>query len=117
LITLESTEAKTKKDMLKARISCQGSGATTKHRRAAGNQQCDGSLRAHGRESLDARSSCSGSSELAGADLESQFAMLESGGVDDELAALKAQMLPPGTSQNQPSWLHNQSGGPNQSSS
>jgi len=36
--------------------------------------------------------------------LESQFAMLESGsGVDDELAALKAQMsLPPGTSQNQP---------------
>jgi len=46
-------------------------------------------LRAHGRN-LDARSSCSGAAELAGADLESQFAMLESGsGVDDELAALR----------------------------
>ncbi|MBW4622480.1 MAG: PspA/IM30 family protein [Cyanosarcina radialis HA8281-LM2] len=32
--------------------------------------------------------------ELAGADLESQFKMLESGsGIDDELAAMKAQML------------------------
>jgi len=44
------------------------------------------------------------SAELVGADLESQFAALESGSdVDDELA-LKAQMsLPPGTSQNQAS--------------
>ncbi len=41
--------------------------------------------------------------ELAGTDLESQFAALESGSdVDDELAALKAQMtLPPGGSPNQ----------------
>jgi phage shock protein A len=36
--------------------------------------------------------------ELAGADLETQFAQLEGGSdVDDELAALKAQMLPPAT--------------------
>jgi phage shock protein A len=41
--------------------------------------------------------------ELASADLESQFAQLESGSdVDDELAALKAQMLPPAAPQNQP---------------
>jgi len=69
--------------MLKARISAQGSGATTKHRGTAWNQH-DGSLRADGRESLDARSSCS-AAELVGADLESQFAALESGSdVDDE---------------------------------
>jgi len=38
--------------------------------------------------------------ELAGSDLESQFALLESGGdVDDELAAMKAQLL--GGSQDQ----------------
>ena len=43
--------------------------------------------------------------ELAGNDLESQFAALEAGSdVDDELAALKAQMsLGPATSSNQPS--------------
>jgi phage shock protein A len=42
--------------------------------------------------------------ELAGADLETQFARLESGSdVDDELAALKAQMtLGPASSPNQP---------------
>ena len=42
---------------------------------------------------------------MAGADLESQFAQLESGsGVDDELAALKAQMsLGPATSASIPS--------------
>ena len=46
-----------------------------------------------------------GAAELVGSDLESQFAALESGsGVDDELAALKAQMsLGPATSPNQPS--------------
>jgi len=58
----------------------------------------------------------SGAAELAGADLESQFAMLESGsGVDDELAALKAQMsLPPGTPQitNTTGFLGNQEPNP-----
>jgi phage shock protein A len=42
----------------------------------------------------EARSQAAG--ELAGVDLESQFAMLESGSdVEDELAAMKAQMIPP----------------------
>jgi phage shock protein A len=41
--------------------------------------------------------------ELAGADLEHQFAALEaSSDVDDELAALKAQMSLPGGTSNQP---------------
>src|SRR6478672_1319325 len=64
LIALESkiSEAKTKKDMLKARISA-----------AKANEH-----------------------------LESQFALLESGtDVDDELAAMKAQLLGPATPQNQ----------------
>jgi phage shock protein A len=48
---------------------------------------------------MEARSQAVG--ELAGADLESQFAQLESGNnVDDELAAMKAQLLG-GTSANQ----------------
>ena len=45
-----------------------------------------------------------GAAELVGSNLESQFAALESSsGVDDELAALKAQMsLGPATSPNPP---------------
>ncbi len=48
---------------------------------------------------LEARSQAA--AELAGADLESQFASLESGDVDLELEAMKQQMLAPSTSQNQ----------------
>jgi phage shock protein A len=40
--------------------------------------------------------------ELAGADLETQFAQLESSDVDYELAELKRQMLPPAAAPNQP---------------
>ena len=48
---------------------------------------------------MEARSQSA--AELAGADLESQFAMLESGSdVDDELAAMKAQLT--GTPASQP---------------
>jgi phage shock protein A len=39
---------------------------------------------------MEARSNAAG--ELAGADLESQFKVLEAGNVDDDLAALKASM-------------------------
>ena len=106
LIQLESkiSEAKTKKEMLKARITA-----------AKAQEQLQGMVRGMNTSSAmaafermeekvmiqEARAVSAG--ELAGTDLESQFAALESGSdVDDELAALKAQMtLPPGGSPNQ----------------
>ena len=105
LIQLESkiSEAKTKKEMLKARITA-----------AKAQEQLQGMVRGMNTSSAmaafermeekvmiqEARAQSVG--ELAGTDLESQFAALESGSdVDDELAALKAQMiLPPGGSPN-----------------
>lgn len=97
LIALEGkiSEAKTKKDMLKARASA-----------AKANEQLQGTIGRMGTGSamsafermedkvlqMEARSQAA--AELAGADLESQFALLESGsGVDEELAAMKAQLL------------------------
>lgn len=97
LIALEGkiSEAKTKKDMLKARASA-----------AKANEQLQGTMGRLGTSSamgafermeekvlqMEARSQAA--AELAGADLESQFAALESGtDVDDELAAMKAQLL------------------------
>jgi phage shock protein A len=106
LIQLESkiSEAKTKKEMLKARITTakaqeqlQGmvSGMNTSSAMAAFERMEEKVLM------QEARAQSAG--ELAGADLETQFARLESGSdVDDELAALKAQMLPPATPVNQP---------------
>ncbi|MEH2061851.1 MAG: PspA/IM30 family protein [Nostoc sp.] len=106
LIQLESkiSEAKTKKEMLRARITTakaqeqlQGmvSGMNTSSAMAAFERMEEKVLM------QESRAQAAG--ELAGADLESQFARLESGSdVDDELAALKAQMLPPATPQNQP---------------
>ncbi|MEO3704205.1 PspA/IM30 family protein [Trichormus azollae] len=99
LIQLESkiSEAKTKKEMLKARIT------------AAKAQEQLGSMVA-GMNSSSAMAAfermeekvlmqearAQSTAELVGADLETQFAHLESGSdVDDELAALKASMLPP----------------------
>jgi phage shock protein A len=108
LVALESkiSEAKTKKDMLKARISA-----------AKAQEQLQGTVGRLGTGSAmaafermeekvlmqEARAQAAG--ELVGGDLESQFAALEAGSdVDDELAALKAQMsLGPATSPNQPS--------------
>jgi phage shock protein A len=97
LIKLESkiSEAKTKKDMLKARAQA-----------AKANEQLQGMVSKVGTSGataafermedkvlqMEARSQAA--SELAGADLESKFAALESGSdVDDELAAMKAQLL------------------------
>jgi phage shock protein A len=97
LIALEGkiSEAKTKKDMLKARASA-----------AKANEQLQGTMSSLNTSSamgafermeekvlqMEARSQAA--AELAGADLESQFAALESGSdVDDELAAMKAQLL------------------------
>jgi phage shock protein A len=108
LVALESkiSEAKTKKDMLKARISA-----------AKAQEQLQGTLRGVNTSGAaaafermeekvlmqEARAQAAG--ELVGSDLESQFNALEAGSdVDDELAALKAQMtIGPATPQNQPS--------------
>ncbi len=96
LIALEGkiSEAKTKKDMLKARVSA-----------AKANEQLQSTIGRLGTSTamgafermeekvleLEARSQAA--YELSGADLESQFAKLESGSdVDDELAAMKAQL-------------------------
>jgi phage shock protein A len=96
LIALESkiSEAKTKKDMLKARASA-----------AKANEQLQGTIGRLGTSSamgafermeekvleMEARSEAVG--ELGGNNLESQFAQLEAGSdVDDELAAMKAQL-------------------------
>ncbi|MBW4478107.1 MAG: PspA/IM30 family protein [Tolypothrix brevis GSE-NOS-MK-07-07A] len=98
LIQLESkiSEAKTKKEMLKARITT-----------AKAQEQLQGMVRGMNSSSAmaafermeekvlmqEARAQSAG--ELAGTDLESQFAKLESGSdVDDELAALKASLAP-----------------------
>jgi phage shock protein A len=96
LIALESkiSEAKTKKDMLKSRAAA-----------AKANEQLQSTISGLNTGSamsafermeekvlmMEAKSQAAG--ELGGADLESQFAMLESGSdVDDELAAMKAQL-------------------------
>ena len=96
LIALESkiSEAKTKKDMLKSRAAA-----------AKANEQLQSTIGKLGTSSamgafermeekvleMEARSQAS--YELAGNDLEQQFKLLEGGNdVDDELAAMKAQL-------------------------
>ena len=106
LIALESkiSEAKTKKDMLKARIA--SAKAQEQLQSTVGRLGTSSAMAAFERMEekvmmQEARAQSAG--ELAGSDLESQFAALESGSdVDDELAALKAQMtLPAAAPQNQ----------------
>jgi phage shock protein A len=108
LIQLESkiSEAKTKKNMLKARA--QAAKANEQLQGILGGINPTGATAAFERMEekvmeLEARSQAAG--ELAGSDFESKFAALEAGSdVDDELIALKAQMsgspapqsLPPG---------------------
>ncbi|MGQ9872123.1 PspA/IM30 family protein [Leptodesmis sp.] len=104
LIALEGkiSEAKTKKDMLKARASA--AKANEQLQRVVGNMSTGSAMAAFDRMEekvlqMEARSQAA--AELAGSSLEAQFAMLESGSdVDDELAAMKAQLLG-GTPQNQ----------------
>ncbi len=96
LIALESkiSEAKTKKDMLKSRAAA--AKANEQLQNTISTLNSGGSMAAFERMEekvlmMEARSQSA--AELAGADLESQFAMLESGSdVDDELAAMKAQL-------------------------
>ncbi|MFZ9149479.1 PspA/IM30 family protein [Vulcanococcus sp.] len=96
LVKLESkiAEAKTKKDMLKARA--QAAQAQEQLQSAVGNLGTNSSMAAFERmeekvEALEARSQAA--AELAGADLESQFAALEGAPeVDAELEALKGRL-------------------------
>lgn len=108
LIGLESkiSEAKTKKDMLKARSSA--AKAQEQLQSTVGRLGTSSAMAAFERmeeKVLMQEARAQSAAELVGTNLESQFAALESGSdVDDELAALKAQMsLPPATSQNQTS--------------
>ncbi|MBW4619134.1 MAG: PspA/IM30 family protein [Cyanosarcina radialis HA8281-LM2] len=97
LIGLESkiSEAKTKKDMLKSRAAA--AKANEQLQNTIGNLGTSSAMGAFERmeeKVLMMEAKSQSAAELAGADLESQFKMLESGsGVDDELAAMKAQML------------------------
>ncbi len=97
LIALESkiSEAKTKKDMLKARASA--AKANEQLQKSVGSLGTGSAMSAFERmeeKVLMMEASGQAAAELAGADLESQFASLEAGGdVDYELEALKSQML------------------------
>jgi phage shock protein A len=96
LMGLESkiSEARTKKDMLKARVSA--AKANEQLQSTMGQLNTNSAMGAFERMEekvlmMEAKSEAAG--ELAGTDLESQFAALEAGGdVDDELAAMKAQL-------------------------
>jgi phage shock protein A len=97
LIALEGkiSEAKTKKDMLKARASA--AKANEQLQKTVGNLGTSSAMGAFERMEekvlqMEARSQAA--AELASDSLEGQFAQLESGSdVDDELAAMKAQLL------------------------
>jgi phage shock protein A len=96
LVALESkiAEAKTKKEMLKARASA--AQAQEQLHSAVSNLGTNTSMAAFEQmeekvQLMEAKSQAM--AELAGADLESQFASLEGGNdVDDELAALKTRL-------------------------
>ncbi|MGB5961468.1 MAG: PspA/IM30 family protein [Coleofasciculaceae cyanobacterium] len=96
LIALESkiSEAKTKKDMLKSRAAA--AKANEQLQSTINGLNTGGSMAAFERmedKVLMMEAKSQSAAELAGSNLESQFAMLESGSdVDDELAAMKAQL-------------------------
>ncbi|MBW4538544.1 MAG: PspA/IM30 family protein [Myxacorys chilensis ATA2-1-KO14] len=96
LIALEGkiSEAKTKKDMLKARASA--AKAQEQLQGMVSNMGTNTAMAAFERmedKVLQSEARAQAAGELAGADLESQFARLESGDVDLELEAMKQQML------------------------
>ena len=115
LIGLESklSEAKTKKDMLKARASAAKANEQLQQTTSRmGTSTAMAAFERMEEKVLQMEAQSQAAAELAGADLESQFAALESGGdVDLELAAMKAQLsggtadqgqLPAGESQSTP---------------
>lgn len=96
LLALEAkiAEAKTKKDMLKARS--QAAQAQEQLQNAVGSLGTNSSMAAFEQmeeKVLQQEARSQAAAELAGADLESQFAALEGGDdVDDELAALRNRL-------------------------
>ncbi|NEO09540.1 MAG: PspA/IM30 family protein [Moorea sp. SIO1F2] len=95
LVALEGkiSEAKTKKNMLKARA--QAAKANEKLQQTMGSLNTSGSLAAFERmeqKVLEMEARSQAAHELGGADLESQFRLLEGNDVDDELASMKAQL-------------------------
>jgi phage shock protein A len=96
LIGLESklSEAKTKKDMLKARASA--AKANEQLQNTTSRMNTGSAMAAFERmeeKVMQMEATSQAAAELAGSDLESQFAKLEAGGdVDLELAAMKAQL-------------------------
>jgi phage shock protein A len=97
LIQIESkiSEAKTKKDMLKARS--QAAKAQEQLQSAVGRVGNNSSMAAFERmeeKVLMSEARSQAAAEIAGSDLESKFIALEAGsGVEDELAMMKQQML------------------------
>lgn len=99
-------EASTKKELLKARQ--QAAEAQQNLQGVLSGVNTDGAMAAFQRmeeKVLQQEARGQALAELAGSDLESRFARLDEGSVDDELAALKASIsgtagaLPPGSSQ------------------
>ncbi|MFM7676881.1 MAG: PspA/IM30 family protein [Synechococcus sp.] len=96
LVALEGkiAEAKTKKDMLKARS--QAAKAQEQLQSAVGSLGTNSAMAAFERmeeKVLEQEARSQAAAELAGADLESQFAALQGGNdVDDELAALRNRL-------------------------
>lgn len=96
LIALESkiSEAKTKKDMLKARASAAKANEQLQNTIGRlGTSSAMGAFERMEEKVLEMEARSQAAHELTGNELEQQFAMLESGSdVDDELAAMKAQL-------------------------
>lgn len=104
LVQLESkiSEAKTKKEMLKARIT--SAKAQEKLETMVRGMSTSSAMAAFERmeeKVLMQEARAQASAELAGADLETQFARLEGSDVDYELEELKRQMLPSAATPNQ----------------
>eukprot|EP00475_Leptophrys_vorax_P031149 TRINITY_DN47107_c0_g1_i1.p1 TRINITY_DN47107_c0_g1~~TRINITY_DN47107_c0_g1_i1.p1 ORF type:complete len:354 (+),score=56.71 TRINITY_DN47107_c0_g1_i1:87-1064(+) len=100
LLESKISEAKAKKDTLKARA--QSAKTQQKVNELVGGISTSSSLAAFEKMeekvlALEADSEAVG--QLTSDDLSSKFALLEAGTVDDDLAALKREMLPPGRSE------------------
>lgn len=97
LIALEGkiSEAKTKKDMLKARASAaKANEQLQKTVGGLGTSSAMGAFERMEEKVLQMEARSQAAAEIAGSSLENQFAQLESGtDVDDELAAMKAQLV------------------------
>ncbi len=94
LLEAKISEAKNMKTRLKAQLAA--AEVNGQLQKTVGNLGASSAMTAFERMEekvlqMEARSQAA--AELAGTDLESQFAMLESGNVDEELAAMKAQLL------------------------